>query len=135
MQQRKVLRLLCNKFRTPSGKLVSCRPLFKELKILTLSSLYVFECVSFILDNMTKASCFADSHPYNTRHQSMICLPHHKSTLFQGNHFYMGAKLYNALPGKVRDLQSKAIKSWLKDLFLNHVFYTVDEFIFHCKEC
>jgi len=42
----------------------------------------------------------------------------------------MGAKLYNKLPGYIKEINSyKTFKTELKSFLLLHTFYSVDEFV------
>jgi len=42
----------------------------------------------------------------------------------------MGTKLYNKIPGYIKEMDNcKAFKKVLKSFLLYHVFYSVDEFV------
>jgi hypothetical protein len=48
---------------------VSCRNLFCELKILTVTSLYIFEILCFIIKNKIYNTQYSDVHDYDTIHK------------------------------------------------------------------
>jgi hypothetical protein len=48
---------------------VSCRNLFCKLKILTVTSLYIFEILCFIIKNKIYTTQYSDVHDYDTSHK------------------------------------------------------------------
>jgi hypothetical protein len=46
---------------------MSCRNLFGDLKILTVTSLYIFEILCYIKKNQIYTTQYLDIHNYNTR--------------------------------------------------------------------
>jgi hypothetical protein len=48
---------------------VSCRNLFRELKISTGTSLYIFEIICFMKKNKIYTTQYSDVHDYNTNHK------------------------------------------------------------------
>jgi hypothetical protein len=51
---------------------VSCRNLFRELKILTGTSLYIFEIICFKKKNKIYTTLYSDVHEYNTIHKQNL---------------------------------------------------------------
>jgi hypothetical protein len=90
----------------------SCRQLFKELNILTLALLYIY------------------IHNYNTRRKMDIHSQSYKTDIYKKNVINMGTKVYNKLPGYIKETDSyKAFKKELKLFLLLHTFYSMEEFI------
>ena len=108
----------------------SCRELFKNLKILTLVSQYIFSVVSFIIDNPEEYICNYSIHKRNTRqgsnlHQSTVSL-----SLYQKGIINMGIKIYNNLPSFIKESNTtpQEFKSLLKSFLYSNTFYTLDEY-------
>ena len=105
-------------------------PIFKDLKLLTLSELFELRLLTFVFDsvNKTSPSCFHDFscvHRCSTRQASQGDL-----YLFRRNSLqyglksirYLGAKLWNTLPIELRNSPSKtSFKVKLKIYLLNKV--------------
>jgi len=123
--QRRVIRVLMG-----SGYRDSCRGLFKELKILTLTSQYIFSLSLFVVLNKGYFASNSVFHNFNTRHKNNLHLPQVSLTMHQKGVFFTGIKVFNALPRPIKDISNnpKKFKVALKRYLLAHSFYTVDEF-------
>jgi hypothetical protein len=79
---------------------VSCRNLFGDLKILTVTSLYIFEILCYIKKEQIYTTQYLDIHNYNTRGKQdlyvQLC-----STSCKKSVIYMGIKLHN-LPTEIK---------------------------------
>jgi hypothetical protein len=104
----------------------SCRESFKELKILTLLSQYIFSLLLFVVHNR---GYFA-SNNINTRRKNELHLPQISLTMYRKGVFYSGIKVFNALPTTSKDISSnpKKFKVTLKHYPLTRSFYSLDEF-------
>jgi hypothetical protein len=71
----------------------SCRKLFINLKILPLSSQYIF-CLLFSTSN--------EIHPFCRRQRQNLHQPSANLTKYQTGVYYMGIKLYNSLPAFIK---------------------------------
>jgi hypothetical protein len=69
MQQR-VIRIIMG-----HGNRDSCRNVFEELKILPLTSQYVFSLLVFVVNNRVQFLINSEVHSINTRHGSNLHLP------------------------------------------------------------
>jgi hypothetical protein len=82
---------------------VSCRELFKKLKILPFYSQYIFSLFSlllFVVKNINMFILNSTVHSMNTRHCSDLHLPAVHLTKVQKGIYYSGAKAFNSLhPG------------------------------------
>jgi hypothetical protein len=71
----------------------SCRPIFKELRILTVTSLYVFEVLYFCQKYNLYSTINSDLYEYNTRRRDD--LPNCNTSTFKKSVINMGIKLFN----------------------------------------
>lgn len=122
--QKRAIRLLAN-LQTRE----SCRQAFQELKILTMTNLYIYETITYVhLKSPGHITTGAQHHNHNTRHATNYCLPVHRLSSTEKKPTYAGAKLWNALPEELKSTDrqyfGRRLKQWLQD----HPFYTLKEF-------
>lgn len=105
----------------------SCRIHFKNLKILTVVSLYIKEVILHTVKYTTQQR-FSDLHQYNTRRGGDYVLPAHHLSMYKKKPSYKGAAFFNHLPEHLKSLPphrfGKQLTLWLQD----KPFYTVEEF-------
>jgi hypothetical protein len=108
----------------------SCRGLFRELKILTLTSQYILSVLLFVVQNEGHFATNNAYHEFNTRRKKDLHLPHTSLTMYQRGVFYSGVKLFNSLPATIKDTSSNPtkFKAALKLYLLTHSFYDLEEF-------
>jgi hypothetical protein len=107
----------------------SCRQLFKELKIITLFSLYIMEVICYAKKHHQFVDLNSNIHAHNTRRKMDIHIQSYSTDLCKRILINMGTKLYNKLPGYIKETDSyKTSKKELKSLLL-HSFYSVEEFV------
>ena len=105
----------------------SCRPLFKEIKILTLISLFILETSSLIHKHVRGIS--GPMHQRDTRRVRDLRLPIPVSTLTKNSFIYNGRKIFNHLPASIKEITDlKTFKKSLKGLLMEKTYYTIDEF-------
>jgi hypothetical protein len=92
-----------------AGSRDSCRKIFKLLKILTLTSQYIYSLVMFVVNNMELFAENSEMHTTVTRNSSNLHLPSSNLTVFQKGLQYFGVKVYNNLPGNIKQLREKSI--------------------------
>ena len=108
----------------------SCRPLFKELNILTLSSLYILEVTCFLKKYNQSLELNANIHNHNTRRKMDIHIKSHRTKLYKNSIVNMGSTIYNKLPDHMKEIDSyEVFKKQLKSFLLLHTFYSVEEFL------
>jgi hypothetical protein len=109
----------------------SCRELFKELKILTLSSQYIFSLLLFIVNNRDYFVSSSVYHNINTRQKNYLYLPQVFLVMYQKGVYYSGNKIFNGLPKAIKNISTKPkkLKTALKHYLLTHSFYSLDEFL------
>jgi hypothetical protein len=125
--QKRMIRII-----TGIGKRTSCKQSFIALKILTLSSLYIYSLVCFVVDNMDQYYFVSDIHKRNTRQVLNLNLyqPPTNLSSYQKGSYYMGIKLFNCLLLSLKQLYKyvKQFKLKLKEYLSCHSFYTLDEY-------
>ena len=123
--QKRVIRVIMG-----TGYRESCRGLFKELKILTLSSQNIVSLLLFVVHNREYFDPNSTYHNFNTRQKRDLHLPHVSLTMYQKEVLYSGIKVLNALPMTIKNISSypKKFKVALKHYLLAHSFYTLDEY-------
>jgi hypothetical protein len=84
----------------------SCRELFKKLKILPLSSQYIFYLLLFVGNDRDYFVSNVVYHKNNTRQTSDLHLPQITIAIHQKVAYYSGIKIFNGLP--------KAITTYLQ---------------------
>jgi len=88
----------------------SCTGLFNELKILTLSSQYIFSLLLFAVHNRGYFAPNSFCHNFNTRQKNNLHLPHISLTMYQKRVFYSGIKVFNTVPLTIKDIASNPKK-------------------------
>jgi len=81
--QKRVIRVLMG-----SGYRDPCRGLFKELKILTLASQYIFSLSLFVVLNKGYFASNSVFHNFNSRHRNDLHLPQVSLTMYQKGVFF-----------------------------------------------
>lgn len=122
--QKRIIRLMFN-----LKNRESCRPVFKKEKILTLTSIYILRCATFVYKNFRSFIKNGESHVYPTRGADKICIPKHKTALYEKSPYYSCVKIYNNLPKAVTESKSHNIfTKTLKSYLFSQSFYTLNEF-------
>ena len=112
----------------------SCRELFKEKHILTLPSLYVYQCACFVKENYNEFfSRYETNHAFNTRGcaTSFLRQPQTIFTKVQRNAVTQLIKIYNKIPNEYKNLLTKNFKVKLKTYLSNQSFYSISEYFNH----
>ena len=121
IKQKKAIRILIygyNKFKQ------SCRGLFKQLGILTFTSIHLYQCFKYVRVN--KCTTNGESHQHNTRSANNVYRTHtsNKSVIDHAS------RMYNLLTNDFKNITDdklffKKTKKWL----LEKEFYSVQEFM------
>jgi hypothetical protein len=82
----------------------SCRQLFKELNILTLASLCIFEVTCFIRKYCQSLEQNSEVHQYNTQRKLDIHVKLQKTEIYKKSVINMGTKVYNNLPKFLKEI-------------------------------
>jgi len=107
----------------------SCRELFKELKILTLSSQYILSLLLLVIQNRGYFTSNSSFHNTDTRQKNDLHLPQVSLTMYQKGVLYSGIVVFNALPMTIKSISSnpKQFKVTLKNYLLSHSYYSLHE--------
>ena len=106
-----------------------CQNFFKNFKILTLPSLFIFESVCLIRKHIFSIP-ERPSHNYPLRNaEHDIYLPTPSSELVKGSILYNAKKMYNHLPSNIKSLSFfPAFRKALKSYLLERALYAVNDF-------
>ena len=82
----------------------SCTDLFKKLNILPLKSQHILSLMTFVVNNRDYFISNKDCHSSNTRQSNNLHLPQVNLTVFKMSVYYLGVKVFNSLPLKVKEI-------------------------------
>lgn len=110
----------------------SCREAFKNLKIMTVPSLYVFEILCFAFRNRSSFPIL--QHEYDTRNRNATLMnQRHFTAKYQKQSYFNACKFFNNLPHDTRNIESfHEFKVKIKNRLISLALYTVDEFFGFC---
>jgi hypothetical protein len=91
--QKRVIRIIMG-----YGYRESCRVLIKELKILTLSSQYIFSLILFVVNNRDYFVSNSVYHNINTRQQNYLHLPQLSLAMYQKEFIIQALKFLTVFP-------------------------------------
>jgi hypothetical protein len=109
--------------------LVSCRPLFKELRVLTISCIYIYEVCVFVRtypDLFKRLNDIPRIHSF--RRLNKLVLPMMKTTLRAKNSRSMAIQIYNKLPIDISNLALNQFRIKLKTWLIQKCFYNLNEY-------
>jgi hypothetical protein len=122
--QKRALRVIT---RTPARQ--SCKPIFQELSVLTLPSIYLLETACFC-----RFKCDIlrgnDIHNHDTRFNYNMRPTQHKLKLFENLPNQFGKRIINKLPNNIKfETNPNIFKNKLKNLLLSENVYSIQEFM------
>lgn len=120
--QKRAIRTICR-----VGSRHSCRDLFKELKILTLSSEFIMASLLEVRKNVGRFPSNSDYHGYNTRRRNDLATPALRLEASRRN--TLDVNLFNRVPNRIRQLNVFCFKKRVKSYLLSHTFYSCREFL------
>lgn len=106
----------------------SLREMFKEIDILTLPSLYVFEVIMYVRRNLHNFPTNSDK-PKTTRNTGKLKVTSHR--LVKSKNSFLGncVRFYNKIPKCITDLTDSRFKSMVKRTLMSKAYYKVNEYI------
>jgi len=108
----------------------SCRPHFKNYRILPLASIYIFHLLIYIFENRQYFLQFSDINNYGTRNKLCIYPPLNAYNITQKGPYSLGIKLFNILPIHLKHMSTiKTFKHEIKNLLLCNCIYNVQEYL------
>lgn len=123
LMQKKCVRAICGIAPTDS-----CRPFFKQLKLLTVAGMYIQEVVIFVKSHEELFVKHGDVFP-KSRTPFMVVhsiLP--KSRVFEKNSYSMCVRIFNHLPKYLSVLPLTLLKPKLYTWLLDKCFYSLKEY-------
>ena len=113
------------------GWMESCRGRFRQLKILTLPGLYIYECLVFFFKNRHLFLNFEIQHNLNTRNLGLN-VPVHKLSMTERGPTYMCITFFNKLPNNLKTEKNfKVFKKSILNAILELEPYSVKDFLEH----
>ena len=111
------------------GPRESLRDIFKDINILTMPSLYIFENIMYARKNLHKFDVLSDIHNINTRNKHKLVVP--KFRLAKSNKSFLGncVRFYNKLPKSVTDLTGRKFKTFVKSMLIKKAYYKIKDYI------
>ena len=122
--QRRAIRVLAK-----LGYRDDCREAYVDFNILTLPSLYIYECLKYITANINSMQRNNDVHAHATRNSTNLRQPHLRLSRSRNGTNYYGIQLYNVIDAKLLELPNKEFLSRLKLYLLKKAFYSIEEFL------
>ena len=80
----------------------SCRKLFINLEMLPLPSQYIRSLIMFMIRNRSQFLVSSEIHHINTRQHANFHQPSVNVAKYQKEVFYLGVKVFNALPSDIK---------------------------------
>lgn len=117
------------RYTTGLKPLGSCRDSFKQLKILTVYSLYIQQTILHVIN---KCKCMVNKqiHSYDTRNNNDFHKCVHNLELHTSKPSVAGCIFYNKLPNSIKQIDNKNqfIKE-LKNLLINGCYYSTEDYM------
>ena len=111
----------------------SCKPLFKSLNILTLTSIYILECALFVKKNNDKFIKNKTFRQYVTRNNDGLEIITHRTSLFETSPYYSCVKIFNRISNNIKHLPLTKFKRKFRSYLIEKCFYKLDDF-FQCDQ-
>ena len=125
IMQKKILRIICNL--KPRD---TCRELFPQMQIMTFYSLYIYSLILFVINNGDLFQTNSVLHEYDTRIKDNLHFSELQMTKVKKGPYNSCIKAYNYLLNNITVLSpnSNTFKNDLKEFFIAHPFYSVEEY-------
>lgn len=109
----------------------SCKPLFKQLKILPLPCMYIRDLCLFVKQHPELFNNYSDIFPRQkrTKYLSLLYQPPCHTSIYKNNVFNMCILVYNKLPDSIKKLNINMFKPKLRDWLSENCFYSVKEYL------
>lgn len=122
--QRKAVRVLAG-----LGYRDDARQAFINLKILTLPSNYIYECLLYAKQNLLKYHRHSDIHNHNTRNKQNLLPVYLRLSKSFNSSLHYAPVYYNKLPECIKILEFRNFKNVIKKILLEKAFYNCEEFL------
>nr|CAI5860927.1 unnamed protein product [Callosobruchus analis] len=105
----------------------SCRGYFKKMNLLTVSALYVCDCLCFVHKHNNVFSPNLRQHSYETRHKQDFTYPLHSTTVYEKGCYYKCLKMYNLLPQSLKVTSLYIFKRKIKKTLTDCEPYRIED--------
>lgn len=110
----------------------SCRPVFKQLKLLTFPCIFIFQSLIFLKQNHSIFQSLLPHSKHDLRTKNKLNIPHHSTSFFKRHTYCSATSLFNALPSVLRSERDfETFKRCLKTFLIEKCFYSVKDFLNH----
>lgn len=106
-----------------------CKPAFINLKIMTLPSLFIFQCLVYAHRNKNKWTSGMATHSHATRSQNKLQINYLRLSKSRHACNYYTIIFYNLLPHEYKVLCFPKFKEKVKKMLLANPFYSLNEFM------
>jgi hypothetical protein len=109
---------------------VSCRNLFRNMKIVTLMTQYILSLIMFIIKKQNQFTVNSEIQNISTRQHTNLHQPTSNLIVYQQGIYYSGVRVYNNLPSHIKRLSDdpKNFELQLKTFLYLHSFYSLEEY-------
>ena len=111
------------------GSRATLRELFKEIKILTVASQYIYANILHVYQNLQFYDTNGDVHNINTRNQNNLVLPSCRLEKVKSSFVGRGVRFFNKIPADARDLPPIKFKNFVKNALIKKAYYSVDDYL------
>lgn len=122
--QKRDVRLL-----SKAGYLDHCKPLFILNEIMTVHSVYIFQCVLAVRDNQSNYLLNSAVHDHRTRISQDVSLPRCRLNKTAKCFPVSGITFFNKIPHSIRALPRKNFLKTVKTWLLQNPIYGTTEFL------
>lgn len=105
-----------------------CRSSFVELGIMTVSAIFILQCLLYVKENSHLYDALGSTHDYATRNRNCLGLIRCSYSKTQKTFYFMSVKFYNFLPYCIKQLPILKFKTLVRKILTNNCLYTIDEF-------
>lgn len=110
----------------------SCKPHFKKLDILTLTSIYILEICKFVRQYpnfFIKISDQPRRYALRSRFENTLVIPQSKLKLHSTSPYVASIKIYNKIPNDIRrEENDKIFIKRVKNLLIQNCYYSLNDF-------
>jgi hypothetical protein len=113
----------------------SCRPAFRKLKIVTLTSQYILSLMTLMVNNLEYFTFNYTIHNKLTRHGRNLHVPQSHLAMRQKGVYYRSAKIFNSLYDYLINLihDKNQFIGEIKYILSHNPSYTIIEFLLLCQ--
>nr|CAI5846563.1 unnamed protein product [Callosobruchus analis] len=107
----------------------SCRGKFRQLKLLTLTGIFIYEIGKYVFSNKAEFTVNKDHNDYNTKNRNHLRIPHDRLQITCSAPHSLGLKIYNQLPDVIKNLKTLCVfKQKLRCFLVEKELYWLDEY-------